>query len=102
MSRGTRGPSAGEATGGALPLLPMALAKICGLSTPETVAAALEHGAAYLGFAFFEKSPRHVTPELAARLAAPVRGKARIVAFVVDPTDALLREITEVLRPDFI
>ena len=80
----------------------MALAKICGLSTPETVAAALEHGAAYLGFNFFEKSPRYVTPETAGRLAAPGRGKARIVAVMVDPTDALLREVAGALKPDFI
>ncbi|HTX49596.1 MAG TPA: phosphoribosylanthranilate isomerase [Caulobacteraceae bacterium] len=80
----------------------MALAKICGLSTPETVAAALKGGAAYLGFAFFEKSPRYVTPEVAARLAAPARAKARIVAVTVDPSDTLLREIAETLRPDFV
>jgi phosphoribosylanthranilate isomerase len=80
----------------------MALAKICGLSTPETVAAALDGGAAYLGFVFFEKSPRYVTPALAARLAAPARGKARIVALMVDPTDALLKEVAEALKPDFI
>jgi len=80
----------------------MALAKICGLSTPETVAAALDHGAAYLGFVFFEKSPRYVTPAAAARLAAAARGRAHVVALVVDPADALLREIAETLRPDFL
>ena len=80
----------------------MALAKICGLSTPETVAAALAGRAAYLGFMFFEKSPRCVTPETAARLAAPARGKARIVAVAVDPSDGLLRELAETLRPDFL
>jgi phosphoribosylanthranilate isomerase len=80
----------------------MALAKICGLSTPETVAAALAGKAAYVGFMFFEKSPRNVTPETAARLAAPARGKTKIVAVTVDPSDALLRELTETLRPDFI
>ena len=52
----------------------MAFAKICGLSTPETVAAALAGKAAYVGFMFFEKSPRYVTPDVAARLAAAVRG----------------------------
>jgi phosphoribosylanthranilate isomerase len=80
----------------------MSLVKICGLSTPEAVAAALAGGAAYLGFVFFEKSPRHVLPEAAARLAAPARGKARIVALTVDPSDALLKEIAESLHPDFI
>jgi phosphoribosylanthranilate isomerase len=80
----------------------MTLAKICGLSTPETVAAALAGNAAYLGFMFFEKSPRNVTPQAAARLAAAARGKAKIVAVTVDPDDALLRELAETLRPDFI
>ena len=43
--------------------------KICGLSTPEAVRAALDGGAAYLGFMFFEKSPRNIAPDAAARLA---------------------------------
>src|SRR5690242_10212844 len=80
----------------------MATAKICGLSTPETVAAALEGGAAFLGFMFFDKSPRNVTPEAAARLAAPARGPARIVAVTVDPDDAELDRIASVLKPDLI
>jgi phosphoribosylanthranilate isomerase len=80
----------------------MAAAKICGVKTPEAIAAALAGGAAYLGFNFFEKSPRYVTPEAAARLAAPARGKARIVAVTVDPTDALLRILAEIVRPDFV
>jgi len=80
----------------------MTLAKICGLSTPETVAAALAGRAAYVGFMFFEKSPRNVTPAAAARLAAPVRGQVKTVAVVVDPDDTLLRELAETLRPDFI
>ena len=76
--------------------------KICGVSTPEAVRAALEGGAAYLGFAFVEKSPRKVTPEDAARLAAPVQGRARIVALAVDPTDAEVDRIARGLRPDLI
>ena len=80
----------------------MAQAKICGLSTPEAVAAALAGGAAYLGFMFFAKSPRNVSPEMAARLAAPARGPARIVAVTVDPDDAELDRIAAVLNPDLI
>src|SRR5690348_1133472 len=80
----------------------MAKAKICGLSTPETVAAALEGGAAYLGFMFFERSPRNVAPETAARLAEPARGPAKIVAVMVDPSDSELDRIAAVLKPDLI
>ncbi|MDB5459088.1 MAG: trpF [Caulobacteraceae bacterium] len=79
-------------------------AKICGLKTPEAVQAALQGGAAYLGFVFFDKSPRHLEPEAAARLAAPVRqaSAARIVALTVDPSDAEIDNILAVLKPDLI
>ena len=74
--------------------------KICGLSTPEAVRAALDGGATYLGFVFFQPSPRNVAADLAARLAAPVQGRAKIVALVVDPDDAKLDEIAAALHPD--
>jgi phosphoribosylanthranilate isomerase len=80
----------------------MTTAKICGLSTPETVEAALEGGASHLGFMIFEPSKRYVTPGLAGRLAVPARNRARIVAVTVDPDDALLDAITAALNPDFI
>ena len=47
----------------------MTQAKICGLTTPEAVDAALAGGAAYLGFVSFPKSPRHLEPLHAATLA---------------------------------
>jgi phosphoribosylanthranilate isomerase len=46
--------------------------KICGLSTGETVAAAIAGGAAYVGFVFYPPSPRAVTPQRAAQLCALV------------------------------
>ena len=78
----------------------MTKAKMCGLSTPEAVRAALDGGAAFLGFMFFAKSPRNVTAEAAARLAEPARGHAQVCAVVVDPDDATLEAINTVLRPD--
>ena len=80
----------------------MAQAKICGLKTPEAVTAALEGGAAFLGFMFFPASPRDLDPETAARLAAPIGGRARTVAVTVDPDDALLDRLMATLRPDLI
>lgn len=77
-------------------------AKICGLSTPATVRAALDGGAAYLGFNFFPPSPRYLAPEAAARLAEPARNRAKVVAVTVDPDDALLDRLMSVLAPDFI
>ncbi|MBV9509729.1 MAG: phosphoribosylanthranilate isomerase [Caulobacteraceae bacterium] len=80
----------------------MTQAKICGLSTPEAVSAALEGGAAFLGFVFFPASPRAVSAEDAARLAAPARGRAKLVALLVDPDDALVDLVTARLAPDLI
>jgi phosphoribosylanthranilate isomerase len=77
-------------------------AKICGIGTPEAVTAALDGGAAFLGFMFFEKSPRNVAPEAAWRLAQPARGRARIVAVLVDPSDAEADRIAQALKPDLI
>jgi phosphoribosylanthranilate isomerase len=80
----------------------MTQVKICGLSTPETVRVALDDGAAFVGFMFFDRSPRNITPQAAARLAEPARGKAKIVAVTVDPDDASLDRIASLLRPDLI
>ena len=76
--------------------------KICGIRTPEAVSAAVEAGAAFLGFMFFEKSPRNVAPDAAWRLAKPARGKAKVVAVVVDPSDEEVDRIARVLKPDLI
>jgi len=80
----------------------MTTAKICGLSTPEAVSAALEGGASHLGFVFFAPSPRNLTPDAAARLATPARGRAKVVAVAVDPDDGLLDRIAAALRPELI
>jgi phosphoribosylanthranilate isomerase len=84
-------------------------AKICGLSTPEAVSAAVAGGASHIGLMFFEKSPRNVRPELAARLAEPARVQSRgkmapvkIVAVMVDPSDAEVAEIVRALTPDLL
>jgi phosphoribosylanthranilate isomerase len=77
------------------------LVKICGLSTPETVEAALEGGATHLGFVFFPKSSRDIDPLMAAELAGMARGKAATVAVVVDPDDALLERLADEVAPDF-
>jgi phosphoribosylanthranilate isomerase len=76
--------------------------KICGLSREEGVDAALEAGADFVGFNLFPPSPRYVSLERAAALAARARGKVQIVAITVDGDDALLGAIAKTLRPDFL
>jgi len=80
----------------------MTLVKICGLTTPDTLDAALDGGADFVGAVVFPKSPRHIAPEDAGALFERARGRAKIVAVTVDADDALLEEIARTLRPDFI
>ncbi len=76
--------------------------KICGLSTRETLGAALGAGADMVGFVFFPPSPRHVSFDLARELGAAVKGKAKKVALTVDADDATLSAIVAALKPDIL
>lgn len=76
--------------------------KICGLTEPRHVAAAIEAGAAYLGFVFFPKSPRHLAVLAAAALAAEVPPGVAKVALTVNATDAELDAITGAVAIDML
>jgi phosphoribosylanthranilate isomerase len=78
------------------------IVKICGLSTPEALDAALDAGADMVGFVFFEASPRHVGFEKARALGKRVGGRARKVALTVDADDTLLDAIVDALEPDLL
>jgi phosphoribosylanthranilate isomerase len=80
----------------------MTKVKICGLSEPITMQAVLDQGADMVGLVFFAKSPRNVSLEQAALLSDQARGKAKIIALVVDANDAFLRQLAETVRPDFL
>ncbi len=67
--------------------------KICGLKEPLGLAAAVENGAAYVGFVFYPKSPRFVTPETAGDLARLVPAAVKKVGLVVDATDEAVAAI---------
>ncbi|WP_316190322.1 phosphoribosylanthranilate isomerase [Bradyrhizobium sp. SZCCHNS2096] len=78
------------------------LVKICGLTTPETLAAALDAGADMVGFVFFPPSPRHLGLQAARALGAQAKGRALKVALTVDADDATIENIVETLRPDLL
>ena len=78
------------------------IVKICGLSTPATLDAALEAGADMVGFVFFPPSPRHLDLTHARDLGTQVGGRANKVALTVDADDATLGNIVEALRPDLL
>jgi phosphoribosylanthranilate isomerase len=71
-------------------------AKICGVSDRAAIDAAVAGGARYVGFVFFPRSPRHVTPLQAAELSVMLPDRVIPVALAVDPDDALVSEIDAV------
>ncbi len=76
--------------------------KICGLSTPDALTAAIEGGAGFVGFVFHPKSPRHVSAEIAAYLASYVPAHVRKVGLFVDPTDEMLQQTLNAVRLDML
>ena len=75
--------------------------KICGMTTPEAITAALAARVDAIGFVFAE-SVRRLSPDAAAQLAAPARGKVACVAVTRHPSQQELDEILEVFRPDVL
>jgi phosphoribosylanthranilate isomerase len=75
--------------------------KICGITSPEAIEAAVAAGAQYGGLVFYRASPRHVEIAQAAVLAARMRGRLKIVALVADAADPELTMIAAQVNPDF-
>lgn len=75
--------------------------KICGLTDPEAVAAAVAAGADAIGFVF-APSPREVDAETAARLAEAVPASVLRVAVMRHPAQALVDEVCATFAPDWL
>ena len=76
--------------------------KICGLSTPEMLEAALSAAADYVGFVMVPASPRYVGPDTALRLVDQARARAKtVLLFANTPREEMDRLVRD-LRPDLI
>ncbi len=60
-----------------------AILKVCGITNQLDADAAIAAGATAIGFNFYPRSPRYITPELAARILTP--GVRRVGVFVNEP-----------------
>jgi phosphoribosylanthranilate isomerase len=76
--------------------------KICGLTRPEDVEAALLYGADMLGFIVEANSTRRLSVQQAARLSRPAFGIAKRAAVTVNASEDLLNRICTDMRPDYI
>jgi phosphoribosylanthranilate isomerase len=76
--------------------------KICGINSVESADAAVRAGADFAGLVFHPKSPRNLTRERAAALAARMRGRLRLVALFADAGDEEIGETVKFAKPDFL
>jgi phosphoribosylanthranilate isomerase len=74
--------------------------KICGVNSPAAARAAAR--ADFVGFNFYPPSPRHVTPARAAHLAKHLSRRVKRVAVLVNPDDAMLRDVIGTLQPHYL
>ncbi|PNU04627.1 phosphoribosylanthranilate isomerase [Novosphingobium guangzhouense] len=80
--------------------MPTAAIKICGISTGDSLEAAIRGRAAHVGFVFFARSPRAVSPAQAAQLSDRAAGRIGRVGLFVDADDALLADAVGAARLD--
>lgn len=83
----------------------MAKVKICGLKTIESVKAAIDNDADFLGFVFFEKSPRNISindATILAQYARKLNNKIQICAVTVNPSDEFIKSLYIAFAPDYI
>lgn len=76
--------------------------KICGVKDASALYAAIAAGARYLGLVLAPRSPRALSLDQAAALAAEARGRIETVALTVDPDDALLQAVQAQIAPDWL
>ena len=76
--------------------------KICGLSTKPAIDAVIAGEATHMGLIFFEKSPRHVSLEIAQELSMHAGNRIKKVAVTVNADNAYLDQIVEAVEPDML
>ncbi len=80
----------------------MTKVKICGLKDSDNLRAAIEAGADFVGFVFFEGSPRNIDFHTAANLRQLTPETVKAVGLFVDPTDEQLEKFAIGLKLDMI
>jgi len=80
----------------------MTKVKICGLTNLEDAEKAEDLGADFLGFVFFESSPRMISPENAKNIIDKLYGKAKKVGLFADQDVDFVKGSASYLKLDLI
>lgn len=78
------------------------MVKVCGMTDSAAVEAAVAANVDAIGFVFFKKSPRNVTPAEARTLASDIPKHIRRIAVMLHPEASLWQEVEEVFQPDVL
>ena len=73
----------------------MTKVKICGLTEPNSLTAAIEAGADFIGLVFYEPSPRYVAIEVAKYLSSFIPDNVETVGLFVNPSDEYLTQVLQ-------
>ena len=76
--------------------------KICGITSSEQAQMAQQQGADALGLVIYEKSPRYVNLEQAAKIRASITSDCLAIVLLVNPSELLVKQVIEQVKPDFI
>ena len=76
--------------------------KICGITSSEQAQMAQQYGADALGLVIYEKSPRYVNIEQAAKIRGSMTSESLAIALLVNPSESLVRQVIDQVKPDFI
>ena len=76
--------------------------KICGITSSEQAQMAQQYGADALGLVIYEKSPRYVNLEQAAKIRASITSDCLAIVLLVNPSESIVKQVIEQVKPDFI
>lgn len=76
--------------------------KICGITSSEQALMAQQYGADALGLVIYEKSPRYVNVQQAAKIRASITGSTTAIALLVNPSVSLVEQVIAEVKPDYI
>jgi phosphoribosylanthranilate isomerase len=75
--------------------------KMCGMTNLEDCLNAVNLGVDFIGFVFYTKSVRYVTPEMVREISERINGEAKTVGVFVEETENEIDRLVDFCHLDF-